>query len=113
MPSLQLPPRLAPAVASFALIGCGTTPCAVCGVSGYQVVVQQANLSAQQARTIVAQCPAGKKAVGGGFSGTQPEFQVFESRPISDGTGWQISAKSAYILPSSIQADAYVVCANE
>lgn len=97
---------------AIALVGCGTAPCGACGIAGYQVVVQPANLSAQQQRTITVQCPAGKKALGGGFGGTESNLQVFESRPMADGSGWQISAKSAWILPSSIQADAYVVCAN-
>ena len=95
-------------VAAIAMCGCGTT--SQCCIRGHQVVLQQATLSAQEQRTIIISCPPGKKALGGGFSGTETSFQVFESRPFTNGNGWQVSAKSAWLLPSSIQADVYVVC---
>ena len=93
--------------ATATLGGCASGPS---GLTGYQVVVQLGNLSAQEQKTFIVLCPTGKKALGGGFSGTETSLQVFENRPISDGTGWLFSAKSAWLLPSSIQANVYVVC---
>ena len=81
-------------------------------ISGYQIVTQKGNLSAPEVRTSTARCPAGKKVLGGGVGGSETSLFVFESRPLDDGTGWQATAKSSWVLPSSIQFDVYAICAD-
>ncbi|HET7450872.1 MAG TPA: hypothetical protein VFJ78_09755 [Gaiellaceae bacterium] len=42
-----------------------------------------------------ATCPAGKKVVSGGFS--QSDFDVWESRPVADLSGWFVGGKTGIV----------------
>ncbi|MDI1459542.1 hypothetical protein QEZ54_01045 [Catellatospora sp. KI3] len=60
------------------------------GITGYEVV--QGNLvtlAPNGAGFSTANCPAGKKAVGGGFSASQ-DIDVVNSNPLPDGSAWQV-----------------------
>jgi hypothetical protein len=62
------------------------------GASEYQLVAQQKSVVNSTSNFDTVNCPAGKKAVGGGItsspvSATQGPF-VYFSRPTAPGTGW-------------------------
>lgn len=60
------------------------------GVSGYQLVVGQAvSVGAGQFARGVANCPVGKKVVGGGFEANVP-MALDDSAPDDAGTSWNI-----------------------
>ncbi len=69
---------------------------------GYEIVIDQS--AGDRAN---ADCPAGKKAVGGGcdcFSGQADDFDIMESRPYDSGNGW-------HCLCSTVETSvAYAVC---
>jgi hypothetical protein len=94
-------------VVLFSCLGCSPQM-----ISGYQIVKQRGGLSKQEQKTLTATCPAGKKVLGGGVGGNDPALNIFESRPLDDGTGWQATAKSEWWLPSSIGFDVYAICAD-
>jgi hypothetical protein len=58
----------------------------------------------------VANCPAGKRVLGGG--GSQGAFQWFldDSRPNSAGTGWQVQYSPAAGAGGGI-GEAWAICA--
>jgi hypothetical protein len=49
-------------------------------------------------------CPAGSKAIGGGFASDSPIMTVFTSRADATVTGWDVSAKNESGSPAIIQA---------
>ena len=80
------------------------------GVSGYQEVIgADKTLSVGQAGLSTANCPAGKRAVGGGYDGA-----VFlapdEDMAINSGSGWFVHAKNVDSVPGSFHA--YAICAT-
>jgi len=80
------------------------------GVSGYQEVTgPDKTLSVGQAGLSTANCPAGKRVVGGGYAGT-----VFvapdEDMPINSGSGWFVLAKNVDSVPGYFHA--YAICAT-
>ena len=86
------------------------------GMSGH-VVVTSASVNVPvgggdyyDGRTVTAECPGGKTAVGGGFqlNSIHAGLVVTHSRPTASKTGWE-----AYVYngsPSAKTAVAYVVC---
>jgi hypothetical protein len=59
------------------------------GLSGYQIVLQSNSLAAGGSLHLVASCPAGKQAVGGGYS-SGAVLATERSYPINNGTAWDI-----------------------
>jgi len=79
-------------------------------VSGYEIVRKSDVTSLPLGGTSdVAVCPAGKKAVGGGFVG-QPNLQTLASFPFQGGVGWDVSVLNS--TNSSSLFDVYAVCVN-
>ncbi len=80
------------------------------GVSGYQVFSGAGKtLSVGSAGSDTAQCPVGKKAVGGGFEGNiQVTLEI--STPINNGTAWLVWAKNVDSSAGGFYA--YAVCAT-
>ena len=77
------------------------------GVSGYEVVVGKTVFLPVNGGGATADCPAGKKAIAGGFSGVgaQPLVSVAKA----DGSGWIV-----YAVPTSVSAQlaAQAICAS-
>lgn len=86
-------------------------------LSGYEIVqkfVSGPLTSGYSNASGIAQCPAGKKAIGGGFSlgavqsnSDDPDFEVHASSPAHAGDGWFASAST---LPGEgvVQTEGYV-----
>jgi hypothetical protein len=81
------------------------------GVSGYQVIVHS-NLPVAAGATAqdVVPCPAGKKVLGGGFSGLVPEVQTYRSFPQAGNDAWIVAVENEGSVASFY--DAYAICAN-
>jgi hypothetical protein len=62
------------------------------------------------AKTASAPCPAGDKAISGGFLITGNVTTVKESRPTDDGNGWTVSTNTPENGNSTVQA--FVICAT-
>jgi hypothetical protein len=78
--------------------------------SGYEVVnafQYVNNTGAGEVVTVQAACPAGKKAVGGGFD--ESGFQISSSKPLVDGSGWEVTFIST-IAGTPNLATAWAVC---
>ncbi|WP_338931963.1 hypothetical protein WEB32_20945 [Streptomyces netropsis] len=82
------------------------------GFSGYEVVIQD-NLPvpANSVAQAIVPCPAGKKAIGGGFLGFNQSVKPFRSFPQGGGfTAWIVAVENGGALPSAF--DAYAICAK-
>jgi hypothetical protein len=60
-------------------------------------------------RTVTAQCPAGKKAIAGGY--TQINNNIIESAPEGDLSGWTVTARPNF--PYGTLEWVWAVCAND
>jgi hypothetical protein len=60
-------------------------------VSGWQYVVSGQTITAQHnSGTVIAYCPSGKRAFGGGVTGVHDtSLQLTENGPAGPATGWQ------------------------
>ncbi|MFI1257230.1 hypothetical protein ACH4U6_26090 [Streptomyces netropsis] len=82
------------------------------GFSGYEVVIQDnIPVAANSVAQAVVACPAGKKAIGGGFLGFSPAVKPFRSFPSApDYAAWVVAVENGGALPSAF--DAYAICAK-
>ena len=87
-------------------------PAGTPGVSGWTFVVKGVGLLSHTSQTIEADCPAGKKALGGGLTGVHDTYlEVSESGPAgAAATGWQAWAYNAG--PYSLNPYVWVICAS-
>jgi hypothetical protein len=92
----------------------------VSSISGWERVIETFAIPALTSgiTTITALCPAGKKAIGGGYesplSGVTVFFQplnIVATRPNSDGTGWEVLVWYPG-THGAAPGTAYAVCAN-
>ena len=82
------------------------------GVSGWQyVVASQTIASNHNSGTVIAYCPSGKRAFGGGVTGVHDTYlQLTEDGPAGPATGWQAWAYNA--SPSySLTMYVWAICA--
>jgi hypothetical protein len=77
-------------------------------VSGYEVVHNRGNLPRNGRVVIVATCPAGKRAISGGYSTPTPADTTEFSNPEGN-NAWKVSFKSN---GGSGNASVYAVCVN-
>jgi hypothetical protein len=77
-------------------------------VSGYEVVHNRGNLPRNGRVVVVATCPAGKRAISGGFSTPSPADTTDFSNPEGN-NAWKVSFKSN---GGSGNASVYAVCVN-
>jgi hypothetical protein len=85
------------------------------GISGWQYVVSDGQQVPHGSdRGVRADCPAGKKALGGGASSTDSFWaRIAQSAPTDPGTGWvAIVANEASDNSVNVTAYAWVICAN-
>ena len=82
------------------------------GISGWQYVVSSGTqVNSPYGERMVAQCPNGKRALGGGASATLSFYsRIAESAPTDPGTGWGAVVYNQGGPP--IVAYAWVICAN-
>ena len=85
------------------------------GVSGWQIVVVGQGFSGVSNASWEANCPAGKKALGGGVTTTYRgiSFHIFQNGPAGVATGWAAGAVYSPVggEPQSISAFAWAICA--
>jgi len=94
-------------------------PQGVAGISGYQIVIANSADDSSQAKSLGAQCPAGKHLLGGGvtvspFTGSvigSPPIAIRESAPFGD-FYWQVTAVETEPYASNWSLQAYAICAN-
>ena len=77
-------------------------------VSGYEVVRNRGNLPRNGRVVVVATCPAGKRAISGGFSTPSPADTTDFSNPEGN-NAWKVSFRSN---GGSGNASVYAVCVN-
>jgi len=87
-----------------------------CALSGHQIVQNRQLIPGGATQTVVVDCPAGKKVLGGGFSTETPDdIKLFSSDP-SDGRGnlsdtkWSVMVKN--VGTSARQTTSVAVCAD-
>lgn len=81
-------------------------------VAGYEVVVGDSVESSSSAFTATVNCPAGKKALGGGGSVFSVDWYLGESRPFPNGNGWQVEYIRNPDAVGVVTAEAWAVCAG-
>lgn len=84
------------------------------GVSGWQIVVVGQGFSGGSGANWEANCPSGKKALGGGVTTTYrgSGFHVSQNGPAGVATGWAAGASySPGTGPQSISAYVWAICA--
>ncbi|WP_411277994.1 hypothetical protein [Gaiella sp.] len=80
------------------------------GVSGLQVVTATAFIAAGTQEGVHVSCPAGKKALGGGFAGLSGMLKVVASSPDSDLMGWLLIVKNDGTFANNVGVS--VICAK-
>jgi hypothetical protein len=63
------------------------------GISGYQIVQAESEFTTVLQHTAEVDCPAGKKATGGGGSTGYSGARLIETGPWNSGSGWYAKAK--------------------
>ncbi len=83
------------------------------GIGGYQIVTGTAVVvTPGNIGTATATCPAGKRALGGGYSATGVgRARVFQSGPPGNGTFWLVSAENT-AAAGNISVLALAMCAS-
>jgi hypothetical protein len=80
------------------------------GVSAYEIVHWTASpVNVGALGHVQVECPAGRKALGGGLASGQP-VAVIQSSPSEDGTIWYVNFKNVGVQPTSVAA--YAICAQ-
>jgi hypothetical protein len=87
------------------------------GISGYEVVVGQTTADATPTKQLQVDCPAGKKALGAGWSVLDPADAILEGRatyfePAFDGSGWLANAQNQNAFAAQWKLRIRLVCAT-
>jgi collagen triple helix repeat protein len=84
------------------------------GLSELQVVTAQTGSDSASLKTIGADCPSGKKALGGGaFEGAASDpIAITNTNPKSDGGGWTAQAREINSTSVSWALTVYAICAK-
>ena len=80
------------------------------GISGYELVTVT-NSTTDDPKTVVADCPGGKKAVGGGFTSSTQSVQVFEIGPTNEGSSWRVTVNKT-TATSAWDMTVTAICVN-
>ncbi len=81
------------------------------GLKGVEYVINGIDLAGGAATGLAADCPAGKKVLGGGVSSAVPtNLAIRETAPQNDGVGWWVEVKNTG--GSQMGVFAWAVCAN-
>jgi hypothetical protein len=85
------------------------------GVSGWQLVEQEQlfGVTGSGDPEVSVSCPAGTKALGGGFSQSgSSTHPALDSRPMEDGAGWQVRLDGEADTTWKFSATVYAICAE-
>ena len=87
------------------------------GISGYEIVVGETAVDNTAAKQLRVDCPAGKKALGAGWSvldttGAILEGQATYSEPAFDGGHWLANAKNNSAFAPDWKLRLRVICAS-
>lgn len=98
------------------VVGIPAAQAATPGVSGVVTVKATGTIQPQSSATVVAFCPAGKVALGGGVMSSAFDAVIMGSVPnvvggATNGNGWTGLVRNANVS-SPITADAWAVCAT-
>lgn len=80
------------------------------GISAWQIV-RGPTVTSSDVYTATADCPAGKKVLGGGGSQGQYLWFLDDSKPKSDGSGWEVQYAPGPGAPTPGIGEAWAVCA--
>jgi hypothetical protein len=84
------------------------------GISGYEIKTVQTpflDIGSNQFGDISVDCPAGKKVLGGGCSGTDQYVSFFGSAPV-DGDTWKCSYRNDNSGALQFTVTVYAICAD-
>jgi hypothetical protein len=86
------------------------------GISDYEVVMQETALDSLNFRQLIVPCPAGKRALGAGWSVLDPTSAILNGQatafiPAFDGSSWLVNAQTNGFVPSW-KLRVQVVCAR-
>jgi hypothetical protein len=90
-------------------------PAGAPGISGIQRVDVTTPLSSANSKSLLVNCPAPKRAIGGGarvLGAGANRVSIIASFPDSSGTQWDASAAEAVATSLTWQLQAYALCAN-
>jgi hypothetical protein len=108
------------AAGAIAFTGCGDNngggPSGPAAMSGYEIVSgNTASIGTTSQTTVTASCPMGKAATGGGYTTMDEAANVYDNFPVSDGSGWTVSAKNENLISTgagSIVVTPFAICVN-
>jgi hypothetical protein len=86
------------------------------GLSDYEVVMEESPLDSLNFRQLIVPCPAGKRALGAGWSVLDPTSAILNGQatafiPAFDGSSWLVNAQTNGSVPSW-KLRVQVVCAR-
>jgi hypothetical protein len=67
-------------------------------------------LSPRQEGTFTTTCPAGQKAVGGGYSDPGDQSTAYQTMPTADGSGWTLTIYADSSAPGTQAGTLYAIC---
>jgi hypothetical protein len=94
---------------------------AVCGQTttstGYEVVAQETSVGSESVKQLQAGCPAGKQALGAGWSVLDATGAILEGRatyfePTYNASGWMVNAQKISSFASTWKLRLRVVCGS-
>ena len=81
------------------------------GVSGYQIVVSPETISDPNLHTVAANCPTGKKVLGGGYINANSfGLDVITNGPSWSGDLWAVQVQKT--VAADITVHVYAICAS-
>jgi hypothetical protein len=93
----------------------------ICGsatsAAGYEVVVQESAVGSESTKQLQASCPAGKKALGAGWSVLDATGAILEGRatyfePAYDASGWMVNAQKVSTYAPTWKLRVRMMCAT-
>ena len=87
------------------------------GVTEYEVVVGETAVDGTATKQLQVDCPAGKKALGAGWSVLDPTSAILDGRatyfqPAFDGSHWLVNAQNKSTFAPDWKLRVRVICAN-
>ncbi len=92
-------------------------PAGTAGISGYEIVVAQSALDNTASKQLRADCPAGKQALGAGWSVLDSTDAILEGKvsyfePAFDGSHWLTNAQNLSSFSPEWKLRVRLVCAH-
>jgi hypothetical protein len=92
-------------------------PAGAAGISGYEIVVGQTSANNTSTKQLRVDCPAGKKALGAGWSVLDPTDAILDGHasyfePAFDGSHWLTNAQNRSAFAPQWKLRVRLVCAK-